>query len=357
MARSRARVAKDRALNEQASASRKPATIKTIAADLGLSISTVSRALKGDALVTAETRARVNEAAGRLGYRRDFRGVNLRTGRTYTLCALLTSVPSVEFGDPATTHLIQGLIAGTAGSDFKVVILPTESQDTQLAALQELVADGRFDGFILDHTEAQDPRVRFLLERGIQFVTFGRTELFTDHPWFDIDNEDAAYSATRHLVAAGHTRIALIDPPPRYLFSRQRLRGYSRALADAGLAYDAALVVEMGIGIRRVRERVAEILAIADRPTGFVTSNEVATLGAVRAARDLPAAEFARLGFVSRDGTRLFDYLTPDVSSLYYPLFDAGQHLSETLIQSIQGTPIAGLQRLEKAELIVRPAP
>src|SRR5690606_34852240 len=135
------------------------------------------------------------------------------------------------------------------------------------------------------------------------------------------------------------------------LFSRQRLRGYTRALADAGIAYDAALVVEMGIGIRRVRERVAEILTIADPPTGFVTSNEVATIGAVAACRDLPEAAFNRLGFVSRDGTRLFDYLTPPVSSLYYPLFDAGQHLSETLIKSIQGAPVAELQRLERATL------
>src|ERR1044071_5039907 len=151
------------AVNDQTSASRKPANIKTIATELGLSISTVSRALKGDALVTAETRNRVNEVAVRLGYRRDFRGVNLRTGKTYTLCALQTSIYSVDFCDPANTHLIQGLIAGTSGSDFKVVILPVDSQDGTLAALQQLGADGRFDGFILDHTEPQDPRVRFLV--------------------------------------------------------------------------------------------------------------------------------------------------------------------------------------------------
>lgn len=342
-------------VNDHASASRKPANIKTIANELGLSISTVSRALKGDALVTAETRTRVNEAAVRLGYRRDFRGVNLRTGKTYTLCALQTSIYSVDFGDPANTHLIQGLIAGTAGTDFKVVILPVESQDTTIATLQELVADGRFDGFILDHTEPQDTRVRFLVERGIKFVTFGRTELFTSHAYFDLDNEQAAYDATAHLIGQGHTRIALIDPPPRYLFSLQRHRGYSRALSDAGISYDPALVIEMGIGIGSVRDRVAEILKIKKRPTGFVTSNEVATLGALSACRDLPAAAFSQLGFVSRDGTKLFDYLDPPVSSLYYPLFDAGKHLSEMLIQSIQGTPTAALQRLERTTLVARP--
>src|SRR5690606_38442806 len=230
----------------------------------------------------------------------DFRGLNLRTGKTYTLCALLTSEPSVEFGDPATTHLLQGLIAGTVGSDSKIVILPVASQDTTIAMLQELVADGRFDGFIVDHAEPQDPRVRFLIENDIRFVTFGRTELFSDHAYFDIDNEDAAYAATAHLIGQGHMRIALIDPPSRFLFSLQRHRGYSRAIADAGIAYDPELVVEMGIGISSVRDRVCEILKIKSPPTGFVTSNEVATLGALSACRALPAALFSQLGFVSR---------------------------------------------------------
>ncbi|MEO6012716.1 MAG: LacI family DNA-binding transcriptional regulator [Devosia sp.] len=334
--------------------SRKPATIKTVASDLGLSIATVSRALKGDDLVTEETRARVNESATRLGYRRDFRGVNLRTGRTYTLCALLTTVPTVEFADPATTHLIQGLVAGTAASDFKVVVLPTDSGENQLAMLDELVANGRFDGFILDATEPLDARIRLLLERGARFVSFGRTELLSEHPYFDIDNEDAAYRATMQLAKAGHTRIALIDAPNRYLFSRQRLRGYRRALIDAGIAFDQAYVSEMDIGIRSVHERVSEFLKLDASPTGFVTSNEVAMLGTLRACRDLPEAVFRSLGFVSRDGSQLFDYIQPAVSSLYYPLFDAGKHLTEMLVEVIRGAPVASLQKVERAELIIR---
>ena len=329
--------------------------MKTIAKHLGLSISTVSRALQQDAAVRPETRQLVNSAADQLGYRRDLRGVNLRTGRTFTLCALLTTLPaSAEFGDPATMSFIQGLIGGIAGTPFKVVIRPVESVDDQLAACRDAVVDGRFDGFLLDHTEPQDARVLYLLEHGIPFVTFGRTELFSEHPYLDIDNEDAAYQATRHLVAQGHERIALIDPPQQYLFSGQRHRGYRRALAEAGLPYDPALVAEMGIGIRSVRDRVARLLEIDERPTGFVTSNEIATIGTLGACRALPRKELARCGFVSRDGTTLFDYLEPPVSSLYFPLMEAGQRLSAALVQAIEGRPARELQWLERARLIAR---
>ena len=335
---------------------RKPATIKTIAKDLGLSISTVSRALQQDAVVKPETRQLINEAADRLGYRRDFRGVNLRTGRTFTLCALLTSLPaSAEFGDPAMMSFIQGLISGVAGTPFKVVIRPVESVDEQLAACRDAVVDGRFDGFLLDHTAPQDARVLYLLEHGVPFITFGRTELYSEHPYFDIDNEDAAYQATRHLLSMGHERIALIDPPQKYLFSGQRHRGYKRALDEAGIAYDSKLVAEMGIGIRSVRDRVARLLKIDSRPTGFVTSNEIATIGTLGACRALPRKDFARCGFVSRDGTTLFDYLEPPVSSLYFPLLEAGQRLSAALVQAVEGKPARELQWLERARLIVRP--
>lgn len=91
-----------------------------------------------------------------------------------------------------------------------------------------------------------------------------------------------------------------------------------------------------------------------DRPTGFVTSNEIATLGALRACRDLPPTEFAKLAFVSRDGTKLFDYLQPPVSSLYYPLLETGRQLSGMLIDAVQGVYAKDLQRVEHAELILR---
>lgn len=343
------------AIISHASHSRRPATLKTIAGDLALSISTVSRALQGDPSVSSRTRTRVAEAAERLGYKRDFRGVNLRTGRTFTLCAVLGAPPSQEFGDPAAMHLIQGLIAGVEGTDFKMVMRPVETPEQRVEAVREAVANGRFDGLVLDHSEPQDPCVLHLLEKNVKFVTFGRTELFSEHPYFDIDNERAAYDATRYLLANGHRRIAMIDPPARFLFARQRLRGYRRALDEAGVDFDPALVAELGIGARRVRERTLQLLDTTDRPTGIVTSNEVATMGAISAARTLPEAAFRRMQFVSRDGTNVFDYFEPPVSSCYYPMLDIGERLARDLVQAVEGAGVETLQTIAQTTLIERP--
>jgi LacI family transcriptional regulator len=334
---------------------RRPATIKTIAKALSLSPSTVSRALQDSSAVTARTRAKIIAAADQLGYRRDFRGVNLRTGRTFTLCAVLGTPPSQEFGDPAAMHLIQGLIAGVEGTDFKIVIRPVETSDFRLEAVKEATANGRFDGILLDHSEPQDLCVRYLIEKRARFVTFGRTELFSEHPYFDIDNDHAAYQATRHLIRSGHTRIALIDPPARFLFTLQRLGGYRRALAEADIDFDPSLMAELSIGARRVRERVGQMLAAENPPTGFVTANEVATMGALSAARSLPLAEFSALGFVSRDGTNLFDYFDAAVSSCYFPMLDAGEQLARLLVSAVEGAKVTALQRIARTEFIERP--
>lgn len=271
------------------------------------------------------------------------------------LCAILGAPPSQEFGDPAAMHLLQGLIAGVEGTDFKMVMRPVETSEQRFEAVKEVVATGRFDGIVLDHSEPQDRAVLYLLEKRVKLVTFGRTELFSEHPYFDIDNEDAAYQATRHLIGEGHRRVALIDPPGRYLFTRQRLRGYQRALEEGGLTFDPALVAELGIGARRVRERVGQFLAGKDRPTGFVTSNEVATMGAISATRALPPREAKAIDFVSRDGTNMFDYFDTPVSSCYFSLLDAGEILSRTLVKAVEGAAANILKDVERTTFIRRP--
>ena len=84
-----------------------------------------------------------------------------------------------------------------------------------MPAIRRIVEGRLADGIVLDTTQPQDPRVRYLLEHNFPFVTFGRTELVSEHPYVDADNEQAAFLATQYLIDRGHRRIALISPPLR----------------------------------------------------------------------------------------------------------------------------------------------
>lgn len=98
-----------------------------------------------------------------------------------------------------------------------------------------------------------------------------------------------------------------------------------------------------------------QMLASPAPPTGFVTSNEVATMGAISAGRTLNSTAFQKLGFVSRDGTNMFDYFEPAVSSCYFPLLDVGEYLAAALVKAVEGAPVASLQTIEKTQFIERP--
>lgn len=332
---------------------KRSATITSVAAELGMSASTVSRALRGEKVVAPETADRIRETAKKLGYRRDLRGVNLRTGRTNMLCAILQSNPTITFGDPATMHLIQGLIEGTENTDHKLVVQPVTGPDHQLEALQEAVESNRFDGFIIDHTTPEDRRVKYLLENEVAFVTFGRTELFSQHAYFDIDNAHAAEMGTEYLLNLGHKRVGLVDPPSSYLFSGQRLLGYRRALAHADIDHDPDLIIETDINSDTVAEAIDQLMGLEDPPTALVTSNEVATVAAVHACR-ARGLDLGKMAFASRDGTRFLDFIEAPVASCYFSTLEAGRRLSELLIALLEGQPVERLQVLEKTKLITR---
>ncbi len=328
-------------------------TIKTVATALDLSVSTVSRALRGESTVTPETMERIRQKAAELGYRRDLRGVNLRTGRTNTICAVLTAKPRDEYGDPAAMMLIEGMIAGISGTDRTVVIRPVHSMEEQLYVLQELAGSNRFDGFILDHTLPQDPRAKYLLEADVPFVTFGRTELFTPHAFFDVDDAAAAEMVTTELLRRGFGRIAFIEPPSHYFFARQRRIGYQRALEAAGVPFDRRLVIEAGMETRIVEVALEQLLNSGLVPDAFIGPNEMGTIAAIRYCRSA-GLDVDKIGFASRDSTRFFDYLQPAVISAYFPAFLAGEAVARLMLRRLDGEPAETLQSVVRPKLILR---
>lgn len=228
---------------------------------------------------------------------------------------------------------------------------PVAVGDLALDKLTEVVKGRNADGIILDHTEPQDVRVRYLLEQDMPFVTFGRTELFSEHAYFDIDNEFAAYQGTASLIAAGKRRIALIDGDQRYMFVRQRRRGYEKALQEAGLEMDETLIRHINVDADLARTAAAELAgASAD---GFVCVNELAFLGARAGVRSALGETFGSVGFSMRAGTNLADYIGTPAHSCYYSRFEAGWNLADLLLKRIEGGPVSKCQRIVRTQLRV----
>jgi len=320
-------------------------TMKTIAEHLDVSLSTVARSLKDGARISPETVERVRSAALELGYVRNLDGVRLRTGRTFVLMAFLSTAPEQEIGDSGSVGLLHGIHRRIAGTDYAVRTVPIEHGEDGLESLRAVVSGNLADGVVLDHTRPQDRRVRLLLEAGVPFVTFGRTELFSEHPHFDLDNEHAAHGETRALIERGARRIGLLNASEQYTFARQRLVGYRRALHESGIDFDAELVRSLPIDARAARTAGRDLVerCAAD---ALVCVNDIVMLGARAGVRELGPEALQRVRIAFRTGTNIVDYLGTPAMAAYYSRSEAGWHLADLLLGAIDGKPVEQLQQV-----------
>lgn len=329
-------------------------TLKTVAARLGLSISTVSRALKDSADIGRETIAEVKRVAADMGYVPDARGITLRTGKTFVIYYLKAIPTQQDVPDVAVAAHIDGVSHCLHDTGYQLQLSAWNQADTLIDQLSRIV-DGRLaDGIMLDSIMPFDLRVRYLLERDFPFVTFGRTELLTEHAYVDADNQQAAFDATQHLTGKGHRRIALMGMAPDFTYALQRRRGYLAALQAAGLPHDPLLMPAIGSNAEPNRAAIADLLALADPPTGFVCANESTTLGVMAGLRDAGRVIGQDCDVVSRDNSAFSSYLNPPLSTCYLGYQTIAEHLTRTLLRRIEGAPVAELQTVLPCVLVAR---
>lgn len=324
-------------------------TMKSIADELGVSVTTVARALKGGERISTETVRKVSEAAHRLGYVRNLDAVKLRTGQTFVVMTFLSFSSEEEVGDSGSVGLLNGIHKRLAGSNYSVRATPVTMEESGLEQIKQAVKGRNADGIILDHTTPDDARVKYLLEAGIPFVTFGRTDMDAHHAYFDLDNEFAAYQGTRAMLDRGHRHIALIDANQRFSFVTRRLAGYKRALQEAGIPFDPKLVRHVDLSPPLARSAASELLQMG--ADAFVCVNELVFFGARAGARQELGGAAESIGYSLRSGTNLGAYLGSHISTVYYSRMKAGWNLADLLLKRISGAQVDECQNVTQTEL------
>ncbi|HQZ13835.1 MAG TPA: LacI family DNA-binding transcriptional regulator [Devosia sp.] len=216
-------------------------TIKDLAAELGLSITTISRALNGYSDVGEKTRKRVAEAAGKMGYRPNRNAQRLVTRRTHNI-AWVQSDNDRKFVDPHFVEVMAGVLRGARAGNYDIV-LSGDTPDRELAIYDRYVNDNSVDGFIVDLPREDDPRISYLLDMQRPFVVHGREARSARYGWVDVDNYGNFYSLTRLLIANGHRHIAFINGDEHFTYALHRRHGVRDALADSGLSADSITVL------------------------------------------------------------------------------------------------------------------
>lgn len=337
--------------------------LKQLSELLGLSQTTVSRALNGYPEVNEATRERVLQAVKETGYRPNKAAQRLATGKAGSIGLVMPTAPGhqsdVHFGE-----FLAGLGEEAVRHDFHFVIMPADPDD-EVAALRRLAISGNVDALFVAYMRGHDPRLPMLKSLSMPYVVHGRSfGAEPDYPYLDIDNEGAFYDATRLLLQLGHTRFALMNGPTHLDFAIRRRNGVISALGERGLTLEEDCMSHALMTDEQGLLAMERFLQLPQRPTAILCSSTVMALGAIRAVNQAGLRLGEDISLIAHDD--VLPLLKPEsfsvpLTTTRSSLRAAGARIAQRLIGTVKQAGPFPEQELWKTELIVRastgPAP
>ncbi|MDF8352558.1 LacI family transcriptional regulator [Ensifer adhaerens] len=319
-------------------------TLRTIAEITGLAVTTVSRALSDAPQISLDTRKRVREVADEIGYSPDRAAQRLKTGRTNVIGVLLDPHEEIlGYG----TSIMSGIAKALQGTAYHLIVMPNFLNSTNVEAVNYITRNAMADGLIFSRTEPLDPRVRLLSDLGFPFVTHGRTELSTPHPYVDYDNFTFSYQATKRLIAKGRRKPALISGPADFTFAGHLQYGFMTAVREAGCAYEILSGIDLDSPAGAIRDRVRQRYAEPDPPDSFMCGGEVCALATITGMSDCGLTLGREYDIVAKQTSHLLSAIQPQVETIYEDLTATGEDMGRVLLQKIGGeSDVSKLQLL-----------
>lgn len=318
-------------------------TLKTIAFMTGLAVTTVSRALKDAPDISPDTKERVRLVAKQIGYEPNRAGVRLRTGKTNVI-SLIFSLDEDLVG--VTGNIVQGISEILADTPYNLIITPYKFSEDSMAPVRYVLETGSADGIIISRTEPDDPRVRYLIEKGFPFAAHGRTNMGLQHPYHDFNNDLFAFNAVQKLAETGRKRIALFAPPPNLTYYLHMREGFLRGIAEFGLEEIPFNSVNLDSSMDEVRDAALHVMQSENRPDGFISSSGAGTMSIVAG---IEAAGFKLgedVGLVGKEMTQTLKWFRPEIMTADEDMRQAGRELAKAVLGHIEGKSMDSLQTL-----------
>lgn len=311
-------------------------TIVDIAGKVGVSKSTVSRALRGETDIHPGTRQAILDVAAQLDYQPNLLAHSLAKSQTHLIGILVPEFVSFFF-----PKVIISAQRELARAGYNVVICQSgESYDTEVANARTLLAN-RVDGLLVSHTKETRnfEHLRVFHRKGIPMVLFNRVCEDLDVPKVTVDDYAGAFAAVAHLIERGRRRIAHLAGPDTLPNSRNRLNGYCDALRQYGLPVDADLIIAYDLTLEKANIYVNHLLSLPQPPDALFTINDPTAIEALKVcrARSIRVPEdIAIVGFSNDPASELID---PGLTTVSQPVEQLGEEAARLLLQQLIGKP------------------
>jgi DNA-binding LacI/PurR family transcriptional regulator len=330
-------------------------TIKDVAREAGTSIATVSYVINNKTSEVSEaTRQQVLAAIERIGYRPNVNGRNLQASRTMLIGYGWHDLPHGQM-NPILDQFIYTLAQTAEAAGYHLLTF-TQNPDNWETVYRDLIQTRRVDGFVLSNTRRDDPRVRYLMDCGFPFVSFGQANPDWDFPYVDTDGASGVAEAVRHLIALGHRQIAMVAWPEGSLSGDARLHGYLTAMAEADLPVPP-VYIQRGIQDEQTGRDALHVwqnLPTAQRPTAVIAVTDLIAIGVMTAAKALGLTVGRDLALIGHDDVPLVQYFEPALTTIRQPLADISTAVLNMLHPLMAGSAPEPRHQLIAPRLIVR---
>ncbi len=331
-------------------------TLKELSDLLGLSQTTVSRALNGYPEVSESTRVRVQAAAAKHGYRPNSRAKGLATGKAMVIGHVIPSSSQHEMVNPVFGDFVAGAARTYAEHGYDMMF--THSDDTSVEdSYRSLFKRGAVDGVVLQGPKVDEPRLSVLSRMGVPFIVHGRsTGADQPYDWVDVNNKRSFQRATQFLIDLGHRRIALINGLEDMDFAQRRRLGYVEALEQSGIDPDPQLMRSAEMTEVFGHQATCEMLELEDPPTAILASSIIPAIGVRRALEEAGLKMGRDVSVIAHDDELSYMKNGQDVpifTAIRSSVRHAGELAADLLIERINAPDDPPKTRLLEAELVV----
>ncbi|MCQ4211808.1 LacI family DNA-binding transcriptional regulator [Streptomyces longispororuber] len=305
--------------------------IKDVARAAGVSVGTVSNVINRPDTVADETRARVVAAIDRLGYVRSESARQLRAGRSRIMGLLV-----LDMGNPFFVDVARGAERAARDAGLGVMVCNSAQSVAEEAEYLSLFAEQRVRGVLLTPAEATGRTVEQFRRHDIPFVLVDRVAEGATECSVSVDDVNGGALAVRHLVDAGHRKIAYVSGPPALNQVKDRRQGALRALDEAGLPAGALheLPTER-LDVAAGRDAGARLLGLADRPTAVFCANDLLALGVLQALYAAGVRVPEDIAIVGYDDIEFAAAAAVPLTSVRQPAVTMGALAADLLLEEI----------------------
>ncbi len=312
----------------------KQVTLKQIAENLGISITTVSKALKNYPDVSKKTKALVKEEAKKLQYKPNVFAVNLRTKQSRTVGLIIPEVVHHFF-----SSVINGIIEQAEKKGYLVIILQSNESYKLEKRQIDLLISKRVDGIMISlaSTTVDISHLQEVQSLDIPLVMFDKISKLIPCSKIIIDDRKAAYEATKHLIDSGCKRIAHFRGALLPQNSIDRFLGYKKALEDHGLTYDPSLIyICENVNYEEGREAADKLLKEHDDVDGIFTITDLVAVGAIAVFNERGVKVPEDISIMGFSNWFVSQAITPSLSTIDQPGYEMGKRTFKQLYKEMK---------------------